>query len=416
MSHILVYRYIDIINNTDYDRLYKTVEKKFNGICPNFGNKLWYQGIISEITVDGNSIDFYNPSMDIALINEKYDLVLYPMANIFSLDYAHGLPNITMFVKKLRIPIFIISCGVQAKSYNELDSLVKSIGEVSKAFIQAVYDSGGEFALRGYFTAEFFSRLGFKNPAVVGCPSLFQTGKDLIISNDKVSLKDFKINVNGVAEIAIPIMKKYNSIFYDQEAFYDFMYNKEYYDGEKLNLYNNLKWIKSSGLGMNIVDWINQERIRLLADMWDWQHSIQNEDISFSYGTRIHGNIMSILSGVPALIVNIDARVKEMAEFYEIPNIDYQQAMKIKERGNDIYNLYLNTDYSKFNQHYIKKYEAFRKFLLKCGIIQNSMNENNPYLNCSDGKYPTSAAAASKHRAEIIQKRRWLYDIILKSI
>ena len=60
MSNILIYRKIDIFNNTDYINLHNTFEKKFGGECPNFGNKLWYQGLISEISTSENEITYYS--------------------------------------------------------------------------------------------------------------------------------------------------------------------------------------------------------------------------------------------------------------------------------------------------------------------------------------------------------------------
>lgn len=63
--------------------------------------------------------------------------------------------NWVIFFEKIKIPVFIISCGVQADSYEDLNDLVKSTGNVSKRFISTIYKTGGQFALRGWFTAEF---------------------------------------------------------------------------------------------------------------------------------------------------------------------------------------------------------------------------------------------------------------------
>lgn len=65
--------------------------------------------------------------------------------------------------------------------------MVKSTGNVSKRFISTIYKTGGQFALRGWFTAEFFKKLGFDNPAVVGCPSLYQLGRNLKITKKKLT-------------------------------------------------------------------------------------------------------------------------------------------------------------------------------------------------------------------------------------
>ena len=115
-------------------------------------------------------------------------------------------------------------------SENQFITLNLNIGKESKRFIETVYRSGGDFALRGYFTAEFFEKLGFHDLNVVGCPSLFQLGNQLKVSDDKVAKEQFKVAVNGNAEIALPLLKRYNSIYYDQDYLFDLLYDKHYYD------------------------------------------------------------------------------------------------------------------------------------------------------------------------------------------
>ncbi len=413
MSRILVYKNIDIKNKSNYKTMAETFSKKYGVDCPNFGNKLWYQGIISEVSTEENVITYYNNSFTSDYINSNFDIMLYPMANIFSIEFSKGLDPITDFIKRLNIPVYIISCGVQCDSYDDLNGLVNEIGEISNRFIRAVYHSGGDFALRGYFSAEFFQKLGYNDLNVVGCPSLFQCGPDLRVEKNNVSIKKFKVAVNGKSEIALPILKNCDSVFYDQDVLFDILYNTKTYLPINSSVKENIRWLKSSGFGFYLTDLIIEDRIRLLSDMWDWQHSLQNEGFCFSFGTRIHGNIMAILSGVPSLIVNVDSRVKEMAEFYDIPSVDYSDALKQVSNKESLYKLYEKTDYSKFNSKYNEKYNAFNDFLIKKGIVKN-MNINNPFLNCSDGNYPKCATDEAKQRAKKIRKYSFLYKALLR--
>lgn len=146
---------------------------------------MWYQGLISEISTDDNEITYYDQKMKQEEINEKFDMVIYPMANIFSKEFSTYLDELSNFFEKIKISVFIISCCVQADSYEDLNDLVKSTGNVSKRFISTIYKTGGQFALSGWFTAEFFKKLGFDNPAVVGCPSLYQLGRNLKITKKR---------------------------------------------------------------------------------------------------------------------------------------------------------------------------------------------------------------------------------------
>lgn len=409
MKRILVYRYIDIFNKTDYKTVWRTFQKNYSGCCPNFGNKLWYQGLISEISSEDNFIDFYDKEMSIDMINSSFDFMLAPMANVFSVDFIFGIESFIEFINKLRIPVFVISCGASANSYDDLDELINSIGNISKKFIKAVYDTGGDLALRGYFTGEFFKRLGFLNPSIVGCPSLFQIGRGLKITNSKVEKEEFKVALNGDLKLAYHFLKKYDGLFYDQDIMFRYLYDPTLFSKDDNCLKNALKIDRAfPDLGTFFADLLSDDRIRLIADMWDWQYSLINEGCVFSFGTRIHGNIMSLLSQIPCVIINVDTRVKEMAEFYNIPNIDISH---ISNKKIDLFELYTKTDYTSFNSTYNQKYDEFEKYLIKCGIV-DKINSNNKFLFCSDGNYPKTAQHETMVYSKIVKKYKAFFEII----
>ena len=413
MKRILVYRYIDIEHPSDYRKMIDTFAKRYGGACPNFGNKVWYQGIISEISTEQNEISYYNPDMSADYINQNFDLLLYPMANIFSIYFVDALDGITAFIRQLTIPVFIISCGVQAKSFDELDGLISRIGDKSKAFIQAVYDSGGDFALRGHFTAAFFEKLGFHDLNVVGCPSLFQLGNALTLSNEKVPKDEFKVAINGVPELAVPILNQYDGLFYDQDILFHILYDPAYYANLKPGMKGDLRWLKQSGFKTALPELILSDRIRLLADVWDWDHSLTHEGLCFSFGTRIHGNIIAILAGLPTIIVDVDARVREMAELYHIPHIPYSEAAEFAAGKRDLYDLYLQTDYTDFNKSFPQLYKAFSDFLVRCHIVDDMINTENRYWNRSLGQYPKAAIPQAKQRAERVCSKLGIYKYLL---
>ncbi|HFM2961695.1 TPA: polysaccharide pyruvyl transferase family protein, partial [Escherichia coli] len=46
------------------------------------------------------------------------------------------------------------------------------------------------------------------------------------------------------------------------------------------------------------------------------------ECVDYTFGTRFHVNMASVLSGVPALWLTHDARTQELTEFFNLPSID----------------------------------------------------------------------------------------------
>lgn len=410
MSNILIYRKIDIFNNTDYINLHNTFEKKFGGECPNFGNKLWYQGLISEISTSENEITYYNQEMKQDEINEKFDMIIYPMANIFSKEFSVNLDKLSDSFEKIKIPVYVISCGAQADSYDDLNDLVKSIGSVSKRFISTIYKTGGQFALRGWFTAEFFKKLGFDNPAVVGCPSLFQLGRNLKIEKKKIDFSHLKPSFNGKFDVIKDYLNQFeNSVFYDQDLFYNYLYNPNYYYGRSIRK-DCLKFLKSNPYSLDIAKLIANDRLKLIADMWDWQNSFYSENIDFSFGSRIHGSVIALLSGIPAVVVEFDSRTREMAEFYNIPCVKSFNEVKPQ----DLYKFYQNVDFSNFNKNFAILYDNFEDFLIQNNIVK-TINTDNPYLNRDISGFTDPCEFVcqySKQIAENIDSKKALNKII----
>lgn len=375
MKRILIYKQIikngeyDICHSIDYDRLFQTVKQEYSGISPNWANRLWLQGIYSEIYTQENQYDFLSDDMSCDYINGNYDLIILPMANIFWAGHTQALERLATIFEQIHIPTFVIACGVQADSYDDLEMISERLREPSSRFITAIYNTGGEFALRGYFTKEFFDKLGFHSAIVTGCPSLFQNGRNLEISNRHVGEDQFKAAFNGRMGGVAQFLSMYpTSEYFDQLNYFDLIYCRDVWgDGSKKNL-------KSLVIeyGFDAVLLAAESRLNLFPDMREWYHYLREEQFNFSFGSRIHGNVMSILSGIPAVVWTCDSRTREMAEFFNIPHV--------RNIPKDIYKCYLDVDYTKFNVTFKRRFDDFEKFLFRCGICEH-VNENNIYFN-----------------------------------
>lgn len=368
---------------TDYFTLTKRVNNEANGRFPNFGNKVWFQGILSEISTEENIYEFGYDELSEDYINNNYDCVIFPTANFFHYSWVPYIEKRTEHISKLKIPVYVIACGIQAKSYDEMGSLVESIREPATNFIKSVYNTGGEFALRGYFTAEFFKKLGFKDAVVTGCPSIYQMGKNLTVSNKKVSEKDFVSTINGTFKLPVPDKDIHASDFICQDMYGKMLYDPEYFNSNPFTFKRILKHIKRGDY--NFVNAVANNKIKLFADTQQWMSYYVYNNVSFSFGSRIHGTIMPILSGVPSLCYTMDARTREMTEFFDIPHIIPSSNIQKK----DLYEWYCETDYSTFNAKFAKRYDDFEKFLQKCGLVKK-INPNNPFMQkTADGfEYP----------------------------
>ena len=396
MKRILIYRNINeneyaIYDKTNYENLNDVIQSERKGNCPNYGNKVWFQALISELTTSEVEYEFWNEKMGFEYINSNFDCMIKPCANIFSTSFADRLDEVADFFAKIKIPIFIIACGIQLDKYQDMDNVINAIRKPATKFIDAVYATGGEFALRGNITKEFFDKLGFHNAVVTGCPSIFQMGRNLRVEKKNIKREDFKAVINGQNYLMstpfyMNIFERYkDSIFIDQDHYYDYLYNPNFFTSNSFNVKDMIKRVKDKGyLGLDLV---SDNRLFLFADVPNWMQYLMNENYAFSFGARIHGNIVSILCGIPAMVHCCDCRTLEMAEFFDIPHIEDSKLAKKK----DLYDIYNELDYSKFNNTFKDKYDFFQQFFIEHGLIDTKLNGDNIFLpmeNNNEGKLP----------------------------
>lgn len=377
----------DIFSQQDHRALLQIVNKKLGGICPNVGNRLWFQGLMSEIESAGNALDFFSPDMSKEQINAAYDFIIAPMANVFSANYRSVLERLEARFRGIRIPVYVIACGIQADSYDQLDEICAVLKEPASRFISSVYDTGGQFALRGHFTAEFFHRLGFDSAVVTGCPSLYQLGRNLRVSDGKVDRHSFRPLLNGDPTQYKTLFKTHkNAEFFDQSTYYRELWDPDCFTGSDSDIRDLVK-----RYGCDTASLLLHDRIKLIPGMNDWREYLIREQFSMSYGSRIHGSIMPILAGIPAVLETRDARTREMAEFFEIPctapdaHLDYES----------LYELYQQISYDKFNAGFAARFDAYEAFLKKYGIVEH-INENNRFFHPLENAPQTSVNAQQR--------------------
>lgn len=355
----------DIFRQIDYNTLYSDVSKNVNGVLNNTGNKVWFQGIVTEMMNTGNEVEFMHEGVTWDEINATYDAVIVSMANMFSKTYIEALKSCTKSLKKSKIPIYVISVGAQISGNKECEELVHEIGYQVSEFVDVVYKSGGAIGLRGYVTKEFIDKCCHNEAEVIGCPSMYQMGRNLRIDNNKVSFEEFNYVING--EIIWKNIKNIDKcMFIDQNI--EQLYNNNYWEikDKKLLRQQILSFSKAHGALMTRL--LINDKIKLFFDIPEWKDFLINSDINYSIGTRIHGNVMGILAGIPVSVCCRDDRVKEIAEYYSMHTISTSEI-----RNKSIYDIYLEADYSKFNKEFSSKYDQFEAFLRSCNLIKSHL-------------------------------------------
>ena len=96
----------------------------------------------------------------------------------------------------------------------------------------------------------------------------------------------------------------------------------------------------------------------------DWCEFLQQNEISFSYGSRFHGNMCSLRNGVPSLWITHDSRTSELINTLHLPSINYEQLEQVK----CVEELVEFCNYDDFNKNYRRLTENYVEFLNENGL------------------------------------------------
>ena len=252
-----------------------------------------------------------------AWINENFDAFVIPLANAFRPSFKEALQRLTKLISKLDIPVIVLGVGAQFALNNDFSRLKDMEGEV-KNFMNAVLDRSASVGVRGEVTKNYLASLGYSNVEIIGCPSMFINRDELQIaesSNNALSM-DSKI-----ALTFSPYVRK-------GEALVDHSYKKfRNLDYFVQDIYTMRSIVSSEPLDHDgtfpgIPDYHNHplfigQRAKFHVDPISWMNDLKSYE--FSFGTRIHGTIAALTSGVPATLIAHDSRTTELADYFDIP-------------------------------------------------------------------------------------------------
>jgi hypothetical protein len=335
----------------------------------NPGNWLFQYGVLRTIANDDVEIGFINGYSEnltlnnIKKLNETYDMFLMPLANVFKKDWVDKLRSLTFLVKRLEMPCIVIGIGLQADA--EDDNFDFSFNNTAKNFIDAVLSKSSIIGIRGEYTARYFEYLGYvrdKDFMVIGCPSMYSFGMNL--KKIKPGLPDAKnIIINTNPDIKSDIYNEWLENYINKLNSSGCSY---YYIPQRLDELRLIRYGTplSKGIAENAPDYFPTSVDKPMYahevginSVEAWLNFTSQQD--FTVGTRIHGCIVSILSGVPALVIAKDTRMAELADFFNIP---YVRLSEITTDFNPV-EYCKNVDYSKIYASFEEKFKGFLHFL-----------------------------------------------------
>ncbi|MCL2470351.1 MAG: polysaccharide pyruvyl transferase family protein [Propionibacteriaceae bacterium] len=294
----------------------KTLSK--NLIGNNVGNLVFSQSVYRLLSTQGTKIDarkFVN--LDPDRVNANYDLVVVPLADAFRKSFTDELQAMTDLFNRLTIPVVVLGVGCQGPVSGRIPA--SGLDAIVKEFVSSVLNRSATMGVRGEVTAGYLKRLGFGSDVVdvIGCPSMFMAGPNLSITKTVEAITEqSRISMN-----ISPYVPKMGPISLDHAARYqNLIYTAQDHLTLGLMLTGTYYAKKPQPEGSPTTldhPLLSQNRTRFCVDPTTWIRHLSGFD--FSFGSRIHGNIVALLAGVPAVVLAHDSRTLELADYHEIP-------------------------------------------------------------------------------------------------
>lgn len=372
-----------------------------NLVGDNTGNLLFQNSVArliltedTEITTIKTITEYSDEEVD--YFNSEYDMFIIPLANAFRLSFLKELKRITHLIERLKMPCIVIGVGIQ----RNLDATKwhYSFDEDAKAFTRAVLEKSAIMGIRGEITAQYMKGLGFeedKHFSVIGCPSLYTYGDSLPVPKMTNLTPKSNVTVNFKAMLERNVYRFLRS---QAEQFDKFTFVTQavpeigaMYIGNPYTQSDIEKGIPEDYPIYFKSELMVQDKMVGVLDDYTWVEYLKQSD--FNFGSRIHGNIASILAGTPCYIFASDQRVQELAEYHNIP---YMPQDKITESTN-IFDLYEKTDYSCLMRGHKDRVSKYIDFL-----DQNKVEHLDRDIVNQVGATPFDKMQASRKHIEVL--------------
>lgn len=350
-------------NMVDSNKNLKTPKKLWSSISANTGNSYITYALLKtcggNLTINNHipciyTYDFNKSDADIDYINNQATHVFLGLQDQIRVQefYNWQLPykQIQNFIEKLNKPIIIAGLGANSfEGYNP--NFHKLLSNELKEFLKCLSEHCVEIGVRGYYTQEILSKLGINNVCVIGCPSYFERGKYRVIKKWELSNTE---QILLTSSNYLNILKNNHQILQD-------IAEEKYVNPIAFDSFN-------SDYTREEIKNICDKKYHIFTNMESWKKFVSN--FRFAIGYRLHGAIVSINAGTPALCANPDSRAREMCEYLKIP---YHS--EINEET-DLIKLYNELDIDGLNKAYPVLYENYCKFLKKNNVPFNKDKRN----------------------------------------
>lgn len=337
----------------DFDRLWQD-------IGGNSGNGYIAWSVAKQLGIDIFNVDSISNIFEATTaelssateaIGQKCDAVFLFLQDAMRADnIIENYTELISFIDGIAKPLIVFSLGSNSFDSIKPNQIVDKLDKSCRLFVEAVLMKALSAAVRGHTTAEVIERLGFRNYSVVGCPTWYEGG-----ASRKLLPRHWD-DAKGIAATGLFSSRNQEDIYY-------------FLQSEKRivrSLYDRHIWESDEDMDLNLdyphySECIHKSaekgRIFFFVDPDIWKRQIAAV-ANIAIGTRVHGSIIAINAGIPAVCTNGDSRAREMCDLFKIPLLPGKNFYDMDVRG--IFDKY---PYQKINREYVGLYRYYTNWL-----------------------------------------------------
>lgn len=285
------------------------------------------------------------------------------------LDLANAIP----LLKKLPGPIVPIGVGAQAASYTKLNLTPGTI-EAWRIIASKCKSIG----VRGAYSAEVFNDIGIKNVRVIGCPSFYRSLRpSLSIRKVDPATARVGLTLNGYLSkeyatnatktnrmqkaLIAAVACRPNSRLYSQGEREESLaaFSPRDQRGKYVDSILARFGLKEDPACQALL----LDRMMAFLDVDEWtRHAAEHIDVMV--GFRLHGNVIALHQGIPAVFFTYDSRIRELAALFAAPAIEVEDYNPV-----DLDRTLAKMDFTAMEHAYRMNFAEYHQFLTENGLL-----------------------------------------------
>jgi hypothetical protein len=330
-----------------------------------------------------------NPVLTIAAQIEEVNSLDYVFLRGSNYINTNGQwDRVTAFLEKTIVPIVAFGIGVQMP-----DNAEAFVNESTRRFLQLIADRSATLAVRGQLSKKALSSIGINNSRIIGCPTVYRNRSPEIrikrVDPDSIERLGFTLrrNTHGRATLQRYMLRTL-SVEYPTTIFCaGELEEKAIYYASRGLVSEPERTMAAAVDALVAEDWLfgpNDPLLGLYLSALAVHESVadfeaQILEMSAVTGFRLHGNLIALANGIPALYVTYDTRTREFVETLGIPAVESRTLDRFSFRKE-----WEKADFDKFERTYAARFHDLVAFLDENNMPHRLKIENAEVMDAAE--------------------------------